>query len=157
MLMMRPPCCCIISGATSFEHMSAPNSSLRTSAGCHRPAVDDLVAASDPNTVVEVEGGPDLARDEIESASEQWRSGPVERHRGMLIADRDLGCMDADRDGRPVLEADHTPADVDHHPVRMPADDGAADRCGALERQVHHQQLRLHQAIDAGLDLGDGG
>src|SRR5207237_8211885 len=133
--------------SSSFSLISTPNSSLRTSAGCHRPAVDDLVAASDPNTVVEVEGGPDLARDEIESASEQWRSGPVERHRGMLIADRDLGCMDADRDGRPVFEADHTPADVDHHQVRMQAADGASDRTGVIERTGHHMLRQLTDCI----------
>src|SRR5712692_2439735 len=142
--------------SSSFSLTPTPDSSLRTSARRHRPAVDDLVAAADPDAVMEVESRPDLAGDEVEAAAELRRCGAIKSDGRVLVADEDLRGFHADRDRRSVLEPDHAPADVDHHPIRVPADDRAADRGRALERQIHDEQLRLHQAVDAGLNLRDG-
>src|SRR3981081_697576 len=100
--------------------ISSPDNSLRAATRRHRPAVDHLIAAADPYPVVEVEGRTDLSGDEIEAAPAGRRSRPVEDDRRVLVADRNLGCLDANRDRRAILEPDHAPADVDHHPIWVP-------------------------------------
>src|SRR5258705_483344 len=88
-MMILPVFCSSMIGATSFEQREAPvtiatwpsslfsvisTPSLRSAPGRDRPAVDDLAAAADPDTVVQVESRPDLPWDEVDPAAEWGRT-----------------------------------------------------------------------------------
>ena len=119
-----------------------------------RPAVDEPAASTDPDVVVQVERRPDLAGREVELAA-QRRQRIVHLDGRVLVADPESVAA------KPIGTGGPYSMPTTRRPMSSTIRPGwrlitrAPDRDGTPEREGRFHSRRLHQRVDAGLDLGD--
>ncbi len=147
----------LLEDAFELGHVDARWVARRAHREAPRAAIGQVATMSSvahgDDLVVEIEGGPDLGRHQVDLGAQGGRRA-VGPEGGVLVAHGHLPHARQQGHRRSVLHADAPAPDVQHRPIRVAADDRAPHGDRACEGQAHAHQLRLHDHVDAGLQLG---